>query len=325
MSEATEVRPVPRWVHVWAILTVVATTPLIALGGIVTTRRVGMSDPVWPTTPWYLFFTSWQEPRPGFLIEHTHRLAGWFLGVLTIVLAIALWKTARSKGLRWLGVACLLGVSLQGLLGGMRVRLDALAGPELSAFHGVSAQVVFCVLVSTAYLTRARRPHAPLSDDASARLNGTATMLIVVVFMQLVWGSIVRHNPTPLMQRLHLFTAFAVVAVAAWSIFSAQSIARGSQRMRRGHSLLGLFLVVQVILGIEAWMGKFSGPVLWDLQVPTTGQIIVRTSHVLVGVGILATSVVLWLQTRETSPRLESERRAEEASRDAGELVASTK
>ena len=107
-------RPVPRWLNVWAILMVVATTPLIALGGVVTTKRVGMSDPVWPTTPWYLFFTSWQEPRPGFLIEHTHRLAGWFLGALTIVFAIAMWKKARTSGLRWLGVACLFGCFVRG-------------------------------------------------------------------------------------------------------------------------------------------------------------------------------------------------------------------
>jgi heme a synthase len=324
--EATNDRPVPRWVHVWAILTVIATTPLLALGGIVTTRGVGMSDPVWPTTPWYLFFTSWQEPRPGFLIEHTHRLAGWFLGVLVIVLAVALWKTARSSALRWLGVACLVGVGLQGLLGGLRVNLNALAGPELSAVHGCSAQIVFCILVSTAYLTRVRRPAAPLADDARARLNGTAQVLILLVFMQMVWGSIVRHNPTSLMQRLHLFTAFAVVAAAVWSTLTAQAIAVGAERMRLAHWYLGIFLVLQIVLGIEAWLGKFGSLVPYFVQVPTTEQVIVRTSHVLVGTGIFATSVVLWLQTRETMPEVEMARpREKEAAREAAELVSMTR
>lgn len=285
---------------------VIATTPLLALGGIVTTRRVGMSDPVWPTTPWYLFFTSWQEPRPGFLIEHSHRLAGWFLGALTIVFAVAIWKTARPRGLRWLGIACLAAVSFQGLLGGMRVYLDALAGPELAAFHGCSAQVVFCILISAVFYTSASRPRSPMPEDVRARLRGTALTLVLLVFMQLIWGSIVRHNPTPLMQRLHLFTAFAVVSVAVWSILSAQTH-DASGRLRRSHSLLGMFLVVQVVLGIEAWMGKFASGILWDLQTPTTGQIIVRTAHVLVGTGIFATSVVLVLQTREVKRTLPSE------------------
>ena len=68
-------RSVPRWLHGWAILTVTATAVLLALGSLVTTFRVGMADPVWPTTPWFLFFASWTEPKPGFIIEHAHRLA----------------------------------------------------------------------------------------------------------------------------------------------------------------------------------------------------------------------------------------------------------
>ncbi len=300
-------RPVPRWVHAWAILTAVCTTPLLALGGLVTTRRVGMADPVWPTTPWYLFFASWQEPRPGFLIEHAHRFAGYLVGFLVIVLAIAMWRTARTRGLRWLGVVCLIAVSLQGMLGGFRVVLNELVGTDLAAVHGVCAQIVFCILIGAAYFTARPAQEAELPDEARRKLQGIATILVLLVLMQLVWGSLVRHNPTALMQRLHLFTAFAVVAAAVWLILSAQSLAPTSRRLRWSNSLLGLFLVLQVVLGIEAWMGKFASGILWDLQTPTTGQIIARTAHVLVGAGIFAMSVVLMLQTREVKPLREFE------------------
>jgi hypothetical protein len=35
----------PRWLHAWAVLTVVATLPLLFLGAEVTTKQAGMTDP----------------------------------------------------------------------------------------------------------------------------------------------------------------------------------------------------------------------------------------------------------------------------------------
>src|SRR4051794_14960867 len=69
---AESVRPVPRWLHVWAIATVLVTLVLLVLGQFVTSFKVGMSDPIWPTEPWYLFVVGWQEPNRGYLIEHSH-------------------------------------------------------------------------------------------------------------------------------------------------------------------------------------------------------------------------------------------------------------
>ena len=71
-------RPVPRFVRGWAIATaLVGFLLLFALGGFVTSFRVGMADPVWPTEPWYLVGKDWQKLEFGFLVEHTHRAAGW--------------------------------------------------------------------------------------------------------------------------------------------------------------------------------------------------------------------------------------------------------
>src|SRR6516164_747810 len=83
--------PAPRWLHRWAVLTAGAAVVLLALGAIVTTFRVGMADPVWPTQAWHLLLISWQEPNAGFLVEHTHRLAGNIIGCCVIVLSIGLW------------------------------------------------------------------------------------------------------------------------------------------------------------------------------------------------------------------------------------------
>src|SRR5438874_13825594 len=102
-----------RWLHSWAVLTVCATVVLLALGAVVTTFRVGMADPLWPTYPWHLLLISWEEPGPGFLVEHTHRLAGYLVGCCVIGLALGFWFGESRRPLRWLGVVALAGVVVQ--------------------------------------------------------------------------------------------------------------------------------------------------------------------------------------------------------------------
>src|SRR5262245_15842367 len=104
---------VPRWLHRWAIVTAVLTFGLLTLGAVVTTFQVGMADPIWPTYPWHLLLVSWQEPRPGFIIEHSHRLAGYVVGTCVIVLAAGLGFAQSSRTLRWLGLVALSGVIVQ--------------------------------------------------------------------------------------------------------------------------------------------------------------------------------------------------------------------
>ena len=361
-SEPNAIRPVPRWLHVWAILTAVMTAVLLALGALVTTFRVGMADPVWPTTPWYLLFASYSEPRPGFLIEHAHRLAGFIVGGVAAVLALGLWSTAprgrirglgrlgiigllatfgqfhaemmkqvkdaeivvplvpvagmfgcllvvvicsladlfarnRNAGLRGLGLVALVAVMIQGLLGGFRVRLNAWVGTDLAPVHGVFAQVVFALLVTLAVLTARRSTRESLPAEAASRCRKLALALVGFVFVQLIWGALVRHNPTPLAQRLHLLTAFLVVGTAM-ALSKTVSRSTGSAAgLRRTNALLWIVLVLQVTLGVEAWMGKFASGVLPELQKITPGQAIIRTAHVLVGTGILATSVTFVLLT----------------------------
>lgn len=99
---------VPILLRLWAWLTVGATCGLLALGQLVTSFQAGMADPIWPTEPWYLLLIDWQEPSPGYLIEHSHRIAGFLVGGLTAVLALGLWWTHPQQLLRGVGLAVLL-------------------------------------------------------------------------------------------------------------------------------------------------------------------------------------------------------------------------
>src|SRR5262249_35026987 len=150
---------VPRWLHWWAVFTVLAALPLLLLGAEVTTRKVGMVDSVGMRSPLHLFEVAREKYAEeglgyftsmgnwGFLIEHSHRTFGWLVGFCAIVLALGLGFGQRKPLLRCMGLAALLGVSVQGFLGKYRVDLNA---QGLAFIHGCFAQLVFAVLVATA-------------------------------------------------------------------------------------------------------------------------------------------------------------------------------
>jgi heme A synthase len=205
--------------------------------------------------------------------------------------------------LRLLTVVALVAVMIQGLLGGFRVRLNELVGTDLAAVHGVFAQVVFCLLIAVAELT-GRAAGADLAGTVRRRLGWGSLALVGLLFVQLVWGVMVRHTPTPLGQRLHFLTAFLVVAVATWVLRAGFSTAR-ARVAAAGWVLAGL-IAVQLLLGVEAWMMKFGQYTLPELVPVTRENAAVRTAHVLVGTGVLATAVVLTLRVwRRAAPARE--------------------
>ena len=92
--------PIAKSVRVLAILTVLATTVLLTLGALTSSFRAGMADPVWPTEPWFLAVNGHKynlEEHRGFLLEHTHRAAGFTVGALASILAIAAWWSGSRK------------------------------------------------------------------------------------------------------------------------------------------------------------------------------------------------------------------------------------
>jgi cytochrome c oxidase assembly protein subunit 15 len=287
----------PRWLHRWAVLTVCATFVLLALGAIVTTFRVGMADPVWPSSPLYLFFMSWQEPSPGFIIEHSHRLAGYIVGCCVIVLAVGLWLTDPRRWVRWLGTAALLAVIVQGLLGGFRVVLHALLGPNLAMIHGVFAQVVLALLVGVTAAISPGWVHGSMRAVPDLRkLDRWVVAITALFFTQIVLGAWIRHFSTALGQRLHFLLAFALVAAVVWLMKIVGSQFAEERALVLPACVLSGLVFVQILLGVEAWMLKYASGLPAEMQAVTIGQAIVRTAHVLTGFGILSTSVLLTLR-----------------------------
>jgi hypothetical protein len=294
------------WLHRWAVLTAVAIFPLLLVGGAVTSMKVGMADPEWPTPPWYLLVTSWAELAVargiGFLVEHGHRQIGWIVGVFSIVLAVWLWRVEERRWLRKLGLLALAAVCLQGLLGGLRVRMNEWAGLELAMVHGCLGQLVFCLMAAIALFTSRSWIAAEAAEtDEAARVQRLGVILTCLITTQLLAGVWLRQQGQGLW--IHLLLALAVAAHVLMIGQRAMSLRERSAYLHRPAMLLVILLVTQLSLGLAAWW--FGGGVgAIDEQPVNIHRAVFATFHVGIGALLLMTSVLMTLRLhRHLSPQ----------------------
>jgi heme A synthase len=281
----------PRWLHAVAVLTVLAALPLLFLGAEVTTKGVGMADHrplVNPLQALWEMLTG--EQALGWRIEHSHRLAGWVVGLLVTILAVGLWWQAPTRGLRGLAVAAWCLVSIQGLLGIFRVGLHAMFGPTLALVHGSFAQIVFATLVGVTVVS-SRRWSMP-AVGVTAGLRRVSLVVVGLLLMQLVLGGLLRHQSTLLAARGHLVGAFVVAAGLLWLV----KLAWHDVALRGPAVLLVVLLGLQVLVGVEAWMSwmkRVYMPLAGVQESAATHWL--RSGHYLLGALIFATTVALAL------------------------------
>ncbi|HJO53413.1 MAG TPA: COX15/CtaA family protein, partial [Verrucomicrobiota bacterium] len=155
------------------MFTALATLALVGIGGLVTSKGVGMAVPDWPTTYGYnMFLVPFDQwlGKFGIFEEHSHRLMASFVGFLTIGLAIWLWAKEARKWVRLLGIGALVLVVVQGVLGGLRVTE---INQNLGLIHGAVAQLFLILVCAIALVTSAWWQRVNVSDRAGfAALNG---------------------------------------------------------------------------------------------------------------------------------------------------------
>src|SRR5215213_7836385 len=174
--------------HLLALLTAAATFPLIFMGGLVTSHGAGMAVPDWPNTYGYNMFlfppSKWVG---GIFYEHTHRLMGSVVGLLSIALCVWAWRTDARRHVRWLATGVLGAVIFQGVLGGLRVVLVKL---DLAVVHACFAQAFFCLAALTAVVTSKWwvAAEADPGNASGRRLVRAAGVAAAVIYLQLIAG-----------------------------------------------------------------------------------------------------------------------------------------
>jgi cytochrome c oxidase assembly protein subunit 15 len=194
-NSAVPDRRYSQWLNRFAWLTCVATLLLICSGGMVTSKNVGLAVPDWPTTFGYnMFLFPVSKWVGGILFEHTHRLMGSVVGFLTIMLTIWLWVREDRRWVRNLGVIALVGVILQGILGGLRVTMMK---DEIGIFHACVAQAFLGLLVVIALATtrfwQVMDCRASVSD-ANPMVARLALAITIAIYVQLALGATMRHQ-----------------------------------------------------------------------------------------------------------------------------------
>src|SRR5690606_36593449 len=125
--------------------------------------------------------------------EHVHRLIASGIGFLTLILAVWVALAEKRRWVRTLAAWTLIVDCIQGILGGMTVRY--LLPAAISVAHGVLAQSVFImaiVLASAFSLEYSRRRSGVSEGSGSPRSFRLALLAVAVVYIQLIFGAIMR-------------------------------------------------------------------------------------------------------------------------------------
>lgn len=281
---------------------------LVTLGAFTTSIGAGMAFPDWPLSNGSINPHGWLEDISMFA-EHSHRLTGMMMGLITITLVVWLWRREERAWLRQLAWWALGIVILQGIIGGQRVTLDRLEvpgfhmslGQMLRIPHGILAQIYVCVLIAIA--AACSKSWIERTTRVGSVVRKLGLVCTVLMFVQLVIAATMRHNaaglaiytfpysttdghwlPAEWNFRIGIHFAHRVMAVIlavaltafAWVIRRDRA---ATMAMKAGASALISLLVLQILLGAQ---------IIWTMRQPemTTGHVVV---------GALTLAVTFWL------------------------------
>src|SRR5690349_9057194 len=184
----------------------------------------------------------------GVKFEHGHRMVAELVGLLTIILAVWTWRADRRGWVRKLGVAALITVIAQGILGGITVLFYL--PPAVSSAHAALAQTFFCIAVAMALFTGQKwveeQPRTEF-DQKKPTLFTLRLLSIRVLYVRLILGAVFRHHG--LSWGPHVLNAVVVSFVLAWAAVRALSVYSEIEAIRRPAILMLALLLTQLCLG----------------------------------------------------------------------------
>lgn len=278
--------------HRFAVLTAAATWVLLFVGGLVTSTGSGLAVPDWPLS----FGQVMPQMVGGVLFEHGHRMAASLVGFLTLILSVWTVVSDTRPGVRALGIAMIVAVILQGVLGGVTVLYKLPIA--VSVTHACLAQTFFCLAVTMAIVTGPSwGTPRPRPIQLGAPLPALAAATTAVVFVQLVLGALTRHSGAGLaipdfplafgrlvppfetnLIAIHYAHRVGALLVSVMVLTLATTVLRhhdATASVRRLARLAVALLVAQIALGAS---------IIW-----THRSVVPTTTHLVIGAALLAT------------------------------------
>ncbi len=296
-----EYRPGLNWmIRGWSCLTLV----LITVGALTAGEHAGLSIPDWP-----LAYGRLVPPFIGGIrFEYTHRVIATVVGMISIIVALWLQKKEQRRWLRWLGWGAVLGVILQGVLGGLTVLLRQ---PDwLTAFHASVAQLFFLLTVALAVFTG----HDWLSLAGEENrvkgwiaLDGWSLAATLAILAQILLGAAYRHDALGILP--HVWGAVVVTLLVITAAAKALNLAGERPGLRAPALLLLFILLAQIGLGIWTYFVKIA---TLNAAQPPPARVILATLHLVGGSFLLATAFWLALRAWQAGAGRAPEARTEE-------------
>lgn len=230
-----------RWLHRYALLSALATLALLGLGGLVTSRGVGMAVPDWPTTYGYnMFLFPISQWVGGIFYEHSHRLVATVVGLLVVGLT------------RWLGGwRARLPLALLGLVEILAGFLLLQRGPQWQGAGHFLSGIGGVLILGGAISVRNEPAPAPLPALgwlalATVQVQGLLGGLRVV----LIQDELGIFHAALAQAFFVLLCAIALLTSRWWTTRGTGNAAPGSARLSLGLLLGGTLLIfAQLILG----------------------------------------------------------------------------
>ena len=318
-------KPILFWFGLAALIWI---TFLLYAGGFTTSIRAGMAFLDWPLSNGSINPEGWLENK-DMMAEHSHRLFGAVMGLLSIGLCIAAYVCKASRRLRKLSIAIVILVIVQGLLGGLRVKLDALNldidhnlyAQTFAVLHGTLAQIFLCSLVAFAAMNSRNwvERNAGFESQPSAFVRNAGIVACLTVVLQLIIGAVMRHSYAGLAIPTFPLTPFGTIVPPAFNFQVAIHFAHriggvvvtvailvyaiGIWRNANARKAIGLAAgLLVLLLAIQIYLGAL---VIWTVRNPH-----VATVHMLNGAILLS---VCWMMTlRSLKFRLDLPQQARE-------------
>lgn len=300
----------PLWLRRFTKVVAASTLFLIFAGAMVTSTGSGLAVPDWPTTYGENMFTfPYSKWVGGIFYEHGHRLVASTVGFLCILQAIWLQRREPKKFVRRLGWISLAAVIVQGLLGGLTVRL--LLPKAVSISHAALAEIFFCINVSIAFFTSEWYTRLRTMEKGDAPVAG-AWALTALVYAQVLAGAVMRHFqaglaipdfPLSFGRVIPEFVNFNVAAAfvhrAGGFVVAAAAIAMAVRLFRfdSSHPLRFVAHLLVIAVAAQVFLG---GYVIWSGKQPH-----ITSLHVMLGASILALTLILTLASRTVAWRRE--------------------
>lgn len=289
---------VHRWSFRLALLMAVLALLPISVGAVVTTVEAGMAFADWPGSDGHnMLLYPWLKSSGDKFLEHGHRLAGMLIGIVSLLFTAWVFVFDRRPIACGFAAAVLAGVIAQGVLGGLRVRMNQ---DVMALLHGNFAAWVFTAMCLT--VLAAGHPQSEISDPVRPRwgLRWAAGLAFLSVVVQYILGGRLRHLGSSDAWLIHPWFAVAVVV----SVLLVHYLA-GRQDLPRIQTTAqaALWLVfAQAALGLFTWGAKFGYP-QWEIvgQPTSPTQVWLSSLHKIVGLLTFAAISVGFVQVLTAS------------------------